>query len=28
VRVARRHIESGDFLSWKNATVPKLMQRL
>ena len=28
VRVARAHILSGDFLAWKNATVPKLMQRL
>ena len=28
VRVAREHILAGDFLSWKNATVPKLMQRL
>ena len=28
VRVAREHILAGDFLAWKNATVPKLMQRL
>ena len=28
VRVAREHIIAGDFLAWKNATVPKLMQRL
>ena len=28
VRVAREHIVQGDFLAWKNATVPKLMQRL
>ena len=28
VRVAREHILQGDFLSWKNAVVPKLMQRL
>ena len=28
VRAAREHIIGGDFLSWKNATVPKLMQRL
>ena len=28
VRVAREHILAGDFLSWKNAIVPKLMQRL
>ena len=25
---ARAHIAAGDFLPWKNATVPKLMQRL
>ena len=28
VRVAREHILAGDFLAWKNAVVPKLMQRL
>ena len=28
VRVAREHIVAGDFLSWKNAVVPRLMQRL
>ena len=28
VKVAREHILQGDFLSWKNAVVPKLMQRL
>jgi len=28
VRTAREHIEAGDFKSWKDATVPKLMQRL
>ena len=28
VRVAREHILEGDFLAWKNAMVPKLMQRL
>jgi len=28
VRVAREHIIAGDFLAWKNAIVPKLMQRL
>ena len=28
VRQARLHIEAGDFLSWKNAVVPQLMQRL
>ena len=28
VRAAREHILAGDFLAWKNATVPKLMQRL
>ena len=28
VRTARAHILAGDFLAWKNATVPKLMQRL
>ena len=28
VRNARAHILSGDFAAWKNATVPKLMQRL
>ncbi|MBQ1913288.1 MAG: tRNA guanosine(34) transglycosylase Tgt [Bacteroidales bacterium] len=28
VRTARQHILQGDFLSWKNAIVPQLMQRL
>ncbi len=28
VRVARVHIERGDFAAWKDETVPKLMQRL
>ena len=28
VRTAREHILEGDFLSWKDRTVPKLMQRL
>ena len=28
VRTAREHIEAGDFKAWKDATVPKLMQRL
>ena len=28
VRTAREHILAGDFLSWKKAIVPKLMQRL
>ena len=28
VRTARKHILQGDFLAWKDATVPKLMQRL
>jgi queuine tRNA-ribosyltransferase len=28
VKTAREHIEAGDYLAWKNATVPKLMQRL
>ena len=28
VRNARAHILAGDFAAWKNATVPKLMQRL
>ena len=28
VRTARTHIEAGDFKAWKDAVVPKLMQRL
>ena len=28
VRTARRHIEAGDFATWKNMTVNRLMQRL
>ena len=28
VRTARRHIEAGDFASWKDVTVPRLTQRL
>ena len=28
VRTARRHIEAGDYASWKDAAVKKLMQRL
>ena len=28
VRQARLHIESGDYLSWKNSVVPKLSERL
>ena len=28
VRTARTHIEAGDFLAWKNAVVPQLMQRV
>ena len=28
VRTAREHILAGDFLCWKNAVIPKLMQRL
>ena len=28
VRTARSHIEAGDFKAWKDAVVPKLMQRL
>ena len=28
VKTARAHIEAGDYLAWKDATVPKLMQRL
>ncbi len=28
VRQARRHIQEGDFRSWKDSTVPKLMTRL
>ena len=28
VRVARQHIEQGDFKAWKEQTVHKLMQRL
>ena len=28
VRTARRHIEAGDFLAWKNAVVPQLSRKL
>jgi queuine tRNA-ribosyltransferase len=28
VREARRHIEAGDFASWKNEMIPRLKQRL
>ena len=28
VRTARQHIAAGDYAAWKDAVIPKLMQRL